>query len=98
MQSLTKNEVIFSLGYQNTSNRSIDLNFTYSDVDFEGPINDSASFIMLDGLQKGRNFEWLLTLNQQISRNLQLLINYNGRKTGDLDVVHFGNMQIKATF
>lgn len=97
-QVLMKNELTFSLGYQNTSNRSIDLNFTYSDVEFEGPINESASFILLDGLQNGRNFEWIITANQQISKNLQLLINYNGRKTGQLDVVHFGNIQIKATF
>ncbi len=98
LQNLIKNEVSVALGYQNTSNRSIDLNLTYSNVEFEGPINDPASFIMLDGLQKGVNFEWQISANQQISRNLQLLINYNGRKTGQLDVVHFGNMQIKATF
>ena len=98
LQNLTKNELSVALGYQNTSNRSIDLKLTYSNVAFEGPINDPASFIMLDGLQKGVNFEWQISANQQISRNLQLLINYNGRKTGDLNVVHFGNMQIKATF
>lgn len=97
-QNLTKNELSFALGYQNTSNRSVDLNFTYSNIAFDGPINDPASFIMLDGLQKGVNFEWQISANQQISRNLQLIINYNGRKTGVLDVVHFGNMQIKATF
>jgi len=53
---------------------------------------------MLDGLQNGRNLEWQLTMNQQIAKNLQLLINYNGRKAGDLDIVHFGNLQVKATF
>lgn len=97
-QTLTKNELSFALGYQNTNNRSIDLNFTYSDIAFAGSINDPASFIMLDGLQNGVNYEWQISANQQISKNLQLIINYNGRKTGQLDVVHFGNMQIKATF
>lgn len=97
-QNLTKNELSFAIGYQNTSKRSIDLNLTYSDIAFDGPINDPASFILLDGLQNGVNFEWQITANQQISRNLQLLINYNGRKAGQLSVIHFGNVQVKATF
>ena len=97
-EQLTKNELTVSLGYQNTISRSLDLSLTYSDIDFEGPLNTPVAFTMLDGLQNGRNLEWQLTMNQRIAKNLQLLINYNGRKTGDLDVIHFGNLQVKATF
>ncbi len=97
-EEMTKNEFNFSLGYQNSISRSIDLSLTFSEVDFIGPQNTPVAFTILDGLQNGRNLEWQLTMNQQIAKNLQLLINYNGRKTGILDVVHFGNIQVKATF
>ncbi len=97
-QSLTKNEFNFALGYQNISNRSIDLSLTFSEINFDGLPNDPVAFTMLDGLQNGRNLQWDLSANQRVAKNLQLLINYNGRKAGNLDVVHFGNVQIKATF
>jgi len=97
-EELTKNELNFSLGYQNSNARSIDLSLTYSNVDFRGSQNTPVAFTILDGLQNGRNLEWQLNMNQQIAKNLQLLINYNGRKTGDLNVIHFGNIQVKATF
>jgi len=97
-EELTKNDFNFSLGYQNKTSRSIDLSFTYSDVDFRGLQNTPVAFTILDGLQNGRNYEWQLSMNQQLAKNLQLLVNYNGRKIGNLDVVHFGNIQVKATF
>lgn len=97
-QVLSKNQFNFTLGYQNTNSQSVDLIFTYSLVEFEGIINNPASFTMLDGLQPGKNLEWQISVNQNVSKNLQLVINYNGRETGDLAIVHFGNLQLKATF
>jgi len=97
-QKLKKDEFNFSLGYQNTNNRSIDLSITYSNVNFEGFINDPVAFTMLDGLQNGKNINWEIRANQRIAKNLQLLISYNGRKNGILNIVHFGNVQVKATF
>lgn len=98
LEQLQKNEFSVSLGYQHTNTASLDFNLTYSAINFEGSTNTPVAFTLLDGLQNGENFEWQLTLNQRISKNLQLLANYNGRKTGTINVVHFGNIQIKATF
>jgi len=97
-QMLTQNQFNFTLGYQSTNAQSIDMSLTYSEIKFIGQINNPVSFTMLDGLQDGKNLEWQLSANQQVAKNLQLIINYNGRKAGDLAVVHFGNLQLKATF
>jgi hypothetical protein len=67
-------------------------------VDFDGPANSPVGFAILNGLQDGRNFLWSLTLDQQLAKNIQLRLSYEGRKTGEANVVHTGRAQVAANF
>ncbi len=65
----------------------------YNDVE-----NTSIAYEMLSGLSTGDNFTWELTYQRNLNSNIQVSINYNGRKTPHANVVHLGGAQIRAFF
>ncbi|MEZ4964343.1 MAG: hypothetical protein R2791_03800 [Saprospiraceae bacterium] len=71
---------------------------TFSNIRYTGQENTAVAFTMLEGLQDGKNFLWSLNLDRQLSKSLQLSLNYEGRKTGDNKVVHVGRAQVRAVF
>ncbi len=72
--------------------------FSYVKVDFTGQAGTPVGFAILNGLQPGRNLLWNLGVNRQLSANLQLSLSYEGRKTGEAQVVHVGRAQVTAVF
>ena len=77
---------------------SLRLRGTFTDIRYTGPPNTAVAFTMLEGLQDGRNFQWSLNLDRQLSKSIQLSLNYEGRKTGENAVVHVGRAQVRAVF
>ncbi len=72
---------------------------TWADVNFTGQPNSAVGFAMLEGLQNGRNFLWSANLDRQLSKTLQLSLNYEGRRTGSNGrLVHLGRAQVRAVF
>ncbi len=84
--------------YNQSTQTSIQLRTSLVAVDFDGPANSPVGFAILNGLQDGRNFLWSLTLDQQLAKNIQLRLSYEGRKTGEANVVHTGRAQVAANF
>jgi len=73
--------------------------FSYIQIGFNGLANTPIAFAMLDGLQDGQNLLWGLTIDRQISKTIQLNLNYEGRRTGNQQgIVHVGRMQLRALF
>lgn len=70
----------------------------YINIDFEGVTNTPVGYALLDALQPGNNLTWSLNLQQKITSGLQMNINYEGRKSGEVGVVHIGSMQVSALF
>ncbi len=71
---------------------------TFANIRYTGQPNTAVAFTMLEGLQNGKNFLWSLNLDRQLSRSVQLSLNYEGRKTGEGRVVHVGRAQVRAVF
>ena len=67
-------------------------------IDYNGVSNSAIGFEMLEGLQDGRNITWKLSLQKNMSNNVQLSINYNGRKSENNKTIHTGGMQLRAFF
>lgn len=89
------------LKYNILQSTSILTRFTYSDITFTTKdatpnANSPAAYIMLDGLVPGRNFLWNLELSKRLSNNLELNIQYEGRKPGDTRVIHIGRASVRA--
>jgi len=70
----------------------------YVSLNYSGNQNSPVAFEMMQGLRSGDNFTWTISYQRTILKNLQLSINYNGRKPADTDVIHVGTVQLRAFF
>jgi hypothetical protein len=92
------NEGIINLKFAKAANKNIDLSFRYTYIDFVGIENSAIGYELLRALQPGQNMTWTLRWQQKIFHGLQMNIFYEGRKSGDLDIIHIGRMQVMAMF
>jgi hypothetical protein len=65
---------------------------------YEGQENTPVQFILTEGLRDGTNYIWTLNFDKTISKNIQFTLSYEGRKTGNTQVVHVGRAQVRAVF
>ncbi|GAB4249128.1 MAG: hypothetical protein Kow0079_01640 [Vicingaceae bacterium] len=84
--------------YNLKNNGSMLANFNYIFIDFTTTANATITYEMLEGLQSGKNYTWGLAYQQNISKHMQLNLNYSGRQSGDSKIVHIGSVQVRAFF
>jgi hypothetical protein len=87
--------------YNLLQSTSVQGKFTYNTISFTSPdhvpnVNSTAAYILLDGLLPGKNYLWSVDLSKRLSRNLEMNIQYEGRKPGESHVVHIGRASIRA--
>lgn len=67
-------------------------------INYNGQSNSTIGFEMLEGLQIGSNITWKVGFQKNMSKNLQLSVSYNGRKSEENRAIHTGSMQMRAFF
>jgi hypothetical protein len=72
--------------------------FKYIRIQFEGDATGPVVYDALGGLQSGNNLTLACAWRKTINQNLQLSLNYNGRKSDGREVVHAGNMSVRLLF
>jgi hypothetical protein len=93
-----RNEFELEARYNKSAKRAIQLQLSYINLRFRGSPNSPVGFAILNGLQRGQNFLWAASIDQQLARNLQLRLSYEGRKTGTANIIHTGRAQVAANF
>ncbi|MCB0707689.1 MAG: hypothetical protein KDC34_20375, partial [Saprospiraceae bacterium] len=68
--------------YNQASTTFISGSFAFTRVNFTGVQDSAVGFALLEGLQNGNNFQWEVSIDRQLARNLRLSLSYEGRKTG----------------
>jgi hypothetical protein len=53
---------------------------------------------MLEALRPGTNYTWNLSYQRSVSKNLQLDLQYNGRRSENTRTIHSGGMELRAFF
>lgn len=94
----TSNSVLVETKYNILQNSSINARFTFNNISYNAAANTTVSYIMLDGLQPGKNYLWSIGLNKRLLNNLELNFQYDGRKSGITKTVHLGRAGITALF
>ncbi|TDH27078.1 hypothetical protein EXU57_08710 [Segetibacter sp. 3557_3] len=82
--------------YNSVNNTSLGGRFTFSNISYTGAVNNTISYIMLEGLQPGKNFLWNLELTKRLGNNLELNLNYEGRKPAAINTIHIGRVSVRA--
>lgn len=70
----------------------------FVNITYNGSQNNSLAYEMLESLKPGKNFTWQLNYQWTISKNLQVNIQYNGRKSEDNKAIHAGGVEVRAFF
>lgn len=67
-------------------------------LDFEGEEASPLGYELLEALRPGANYTWRLQWQQRLKNGLRLQLNYDGRKSPEKPVIHFGGVQVTALF
>ncbi|MDX5427663.1 MAG: hypothetical protein LPK46_05440, partial [Bacteroidota bacterium] len=65
---------------------------------FTGNSNSPVGYQMLAGLQPGTNGVWELNLQKNVNNFIRVTLSYQGRASETANVIHTGNVQIRAFF
>jgi hypothetical protein len=90
------NSLFIETKYNVLQNTSLLSKFTYSNIGYKGNANTTVGYIMLDGLQPGKNFLWSLDLTRRLSNSIELSIQYEGRKPGVTRIINTGRASLRA--
>lgn len=87
--------------YNILQNASLLGKFSFNNMQFTSlsgaqNVNTTVSYIILEGLLPGKNFLWNLDLSKRLSKNLEMNIQYEGRKPGSARAVHIGRASVRA--
>jgi hypothetical protein len=80
------------------SKGSLNARINYISIRYNAGQNSPLAYEMLEGLKSGNNATWSLGYQRNLSQNLQLGINYEGRDSPGTPAVHTGSMQLRAYF
>jgi hypothetical protein len=97
-QRAVLNTYALELKYNQTEKGSLTGRMDWIRIKYNEIQNSAVSYEMLNGLSAGENFTWELSYQRNLNNNIQISINYNGRKTPTAPAVHLGGAQIKAFF
>lgn len=86
------------LKYSKTNKGMAIVQFNFLQISFNSSTNSNIGYIMLDGLQAGKNYTWKLSLQRKLGNNMQLNFMYDGRSSKGSPVVHTGNVQLRVFF
>ena len=98
-EELNSSKLGLEMQYNKSNAAAILLQFNYINHRYQADSDNTAvAYEMLQGLKKGGNTTWMASIRKSLSGSLQLSINYNGRKSEDINTIHTGTVQIKAFF
>jgi hypothetical protein len=76
----------------------VNASFSLASVQYNHATNTPVAYAMLEGLQKGSNYLWSVSIERKLANNIEMSIIYDGRKTGTANIVHTGRASIRALF
>ena len=92
------NNTGIDIKYNVLSKGSLLLRASYIKIKYNSDESTPIAYEMLEGLKSGNNATWSLSYQRNLSGNLQLTLNYEGRQSQGVKIVHVGSMQIRAYF
>ncbi|MBC7694545.1 MAG: hypothetical protein H7141_03775 [Burkholderiales bacterium] len=70
----------------------------FINISYNAPENTPVAYEMLNALKIGYNYTWGLSYQRNLSNNIQISINYDGRKSPNSKIVNIGGAQVRAFF
>jgi hypothetical protein len=87
-----------TIKYNQAEKGSFQGGIKWLNISYDGVTGSALGFEMLEALKPGVNFTWNIGYQRSLSKNLQLNIQYNGRKSEGTKAIHSGGMEVRALF
>ncbi len=97
-ENSVNNQFTTEVKYNVLSDGTINGRFSLNNIKYNGDPNSTVGYILLNGLLPGKNYLWNLELTKRLAGNIELNLQYDGRKPGSNPVVHTGRVSIRAIF
>ena len=97
-EKATINDGGLDLTWRQDANSNLQFRFNYVLINFDGTPNSPIEFEILQGLKNGQNLLWNLNYTRRISSSVDMIINYNGRKSKGSRLVNNAAVQMRAVF
>jgi len=91
-------EVSAEFRYSEITKGILNAKLSYIGINYTGGSSSAKSYEMLEGLQPGNNMTWQVAYQKKLANNMQISLNYNGRKSKEVAVIHTGGVQVRAMF
>ena len=95
---LNSNKIGFEYLTTITENNQFIRDIKYVKIQFKSSENLILNYELMEGLNNGNNFVWNLKWKKDLKKNLNLTLQYSGRKSGGNNTKHIGNAGITAYF
>ena len=86
------------LKFNQAEKGSLQAKFNYVTIRYDGAQNNAIAFEMLESLRPGKNYTWSVNYQRSLSKNLQISLQYNGRKSEENRTIHAGGVEVRAFF
>lgn len=97
-ENLNQHRLGTSFMYTSTNNFTMNGEVSFYENEFSGNAFSPVAYQMLEGLQPGKNITWRLLLQRNLTKYLDLNLNYQGRTNENSNTIHTGNIQLRAFF
>ena len=96
------NQIAAEIRYNVLSNGTLSGRFSFNNISFNGGSAGSATsttgYALMNGLLPGENYLWNLELTKRIAGNIEINLQYDGRKPAGSPTVHTGTATVRAIF